>query len=269
MKPVYVRTDKNGTKIYHDYTCQRCSGLGASEAWKWTGMTCYECGGSGVSKARIIREYTPEYAAKLAAKRQARWEKQQAELKAKAERLNAEFLAEYFPEGKMYFPAMSDDKGWEMIDALKAAGVKVIGNQWYFTSRPEGIPVVEATPLEITELDYNGIRMFCFDMYRIIDAKIEALKPVSQYVGTVGEKITVTAVYEHCAYYDTQFGTTWVHTFLTADGDILVWKTSNSLMAIQVDDQVTLTGTVKEHSEYRGKKQTILTRCKVSHNYQK
>lgn len=264
MKPVYVRTDKNGTKIYHDYTCQRCSGRGASEAWRWTGMTCYECGGSGVSKARIVREYTPEYAAKLAAKREARWAKQQAELKAKAASLNEAFLAEYFPEGKMYFPAMSDDEGWAMIDTLKEAGVKVICNQWYFTTRPEGIPVVEATPEEITQTDYNGIREFCFDMYRIIDAKIEALKPVSQYVGTVGERITLSATYKRCSHYDTKFGTTFVHTLVTPEGNILVWKTSDNLPAINGDDAVTVTGTVKEHSEYRGDKQTVLTRCKIT-----
>ena len=28
MKPIYVRTDKNGTKIYHDWTCPRCGGAG-------------------------------------------------------------------------------------------------------------------------------------------------------------------------------------------------------------------------------------------------
>lgn len=31
MKKVYIRTDKNGTKIYHDYTCTRCGGAGYSE----------------------------------------------------------------------------------------------------------------------------------------------------------------------------------------------------------------------------------------------
>lgn len=44
---VYIRTDKNGTKIYHDYTCPRCGGAGR------------------VSKPQIIKEYTPEYRAKL------------------------------------------------------------------------------------------------------------------------------------------------------------------------------------------------------------
>lgn len=260
---VYVRTDKNGTKIYHDYTCQRCGGLGASEAWRFTGMTCYECGGSGVSRARVIKEYTPEYAVVLAAKRAARWKKQQAELKAKTEQLNAEFLAEYFPEGKIYFPAVSDEQGWKIIDDMKAAGVKTVNNHWYFTHRPEGIPVVEATPLEVTSLDWNGIREFDRGMWRVIDAKIKALKPESQYVGTIGEKICVTAVYDHEACYETKFGITHVHTFLTPEGNILVWKTSTYPNA-SCGDTVSIQGTVKEHSEYRGDKQTSLIRCKIT-----
>lgn len=44
---VYIRTDKNGTKIYHDYTCPRCGGAGGADQWIYTGWTCYECGGTG------------------------------------------------------------------------------------------------------------------------------------------------------------------------------------------------------------------------------
>ena len=260
---VYVRTDKNGTKIYHDYTCQRCGGLGASEAWKFTGMTCYECGGSGKSRARVIKEYTPEYAAKLEAKREARWAKQQAELKAKAEQLNAEFLAEYFPEGKMYFPAVSDKQGWKIIDDMKAAGVKVVNNQWYFTHRPESIPVVEANPSEITHTNHDGILDFDYGMWKVIEAKIEALKPVSEHIGTVGEKLTVTAVYKYTGSYENKFGKTYVHNFTTLDGNLLIWKTGTGYIKAEEGDVVEITATVKEHTEYKGKKQTSLLRCKI------
>lgn len=260
---VYVRTDKNGTKIYHDCTCQRCGGLGASESWKFTGMTCYECGGSGKSKTRIIKEYTPEYAAKLAEKREARWAKEQAARRAKAEQLNAEFLAEYFPEGKIYFPAVSDKQGWDIIDDMRAAGVKVINNQWYFTHRPENIPVVEATPNEVATTNWDGILQFDYAMWRVIDAKIKALEPVSQHVGTVGEKLTTTAIYKYTGSYETKFGMTYVHNFITLDGNLLVWKTGTGHIDFEDGAVVDLTATVKEHTEYKGKKQTSLIRCKL------
>lgn len=70
MKKVYIRTDKNGTKIYHDYTCTRCGGAGYSEEWRFTGMTCYKCGGTGKQDTpQVIKVYTPEYEAKLAEQR--------------------------------------------------------------------------------------------------------------------------------------------------------------------------------------------------------
>ena len=71
-KRVYIRTDKNGTKYFADYTCKRCGGQGGLPQWTYTGYTCYECGGTGVAaKPDIYKEYTPEYAAKLEERRNA------------------------------------------------------------------------------------------------------------------------------------------------------------------------------------------------------
>lgn len=265
-RTVYVKTDKNGTKIYHDYTCQRCGGLGASEAWKFTGMTCYECGGSGVSKARIIREYTPEYAAKLEEKRQARYEKRIAEARAKADSLNEQFLAEYFPEGKLYCLSLTDKDAWEVMSQLQEAGVQYINSVGYaFTKRPEGFATVEVTPGEITYLDKTtGIRYFSISAWDTIQKKIKASQPVSQYVGTVGEKLTVKAIYKYRASFESQFGTTYIHKFVTVDGNDLVWKTGVGYFGASEDDMVEITATIKEHSEYKGKKQTALLRCKIT-----
>jgi hypothetical protein len=83
-----IRVDRDGTKYYRGLvTCERCGGLGGSDKWAYTGWTCYECGGSGKVDG-TWKEYTPEYAAKLEAKRKAKfekWEKEHAEEIAKAE----------------------------------------------------------------------------------------------------------------------------------------------------------------------------------------
>ena len=69
----FIKTDKNGTKIYHDYTCPRCAGMGEAAKWINTGKTCYACGGSGVRvRPLVVKEYTDEYWAKLQARREAR-----------------------------------------------------------------------------------------------------------------------------------------------------------------------------------------------------
>lgn len=76
----YVKTDKNGTKIFYDWTCPRCGGAGESSMWLKTGCVCFRCGGSGLrNRPIIVKEYTDEYAAKLEARRVARLKKYEEE----------------------------------------------------------------------------------------------------------------------------------------------------------------------------------------------
>ena len=83
-----IRVDRNGTKYFEgDVPCSRCGGAGGADKWQFTGWTCYQCGGSGKEHGKW-KEYTPEYEAKLEAKRKARhekWEQEHAEEIAKAE----------------------------------------------------------------------------------------------------------------------------------------------------------------------------------------
>ena len=83
-----IRVDRNGTKYYEgDVPCSRCGGAGGADKWQFTGWTCYQCGGSGKEHGKW-KEYTPEYEAKLEARRKAKaekWEREHAEEIAKAE----------------------------------------------------------------------------------------------------------------------------------------------------------------------------------------
>ncbi len=83
-----IRIDKNGTKYFEGWvSCDRCGGAGEAEQWKYTGWNCYKCGGTGKIHGKW-KEYTPEYEAKLEARRKARaekWEREHAEEIAKAE----------------------------------------------------------------------------------------------------------------------------------------------------------------------------------------
>jgi nucleoid-associated protein YgaU len=85
-----IRVDRNGTKYYEGYVpCSRCGGAGGSDAWAYTGWTCYKCGGSG-KEWDSWKEYTPEYEAKLEARREARRQKYLEEHKAEIEAREAE-----------------------------------------------------------------------------------------------------------------------------------------------------------------------------------
>lgn len=82
MKATLIRTDRNGTKYFEGFrTCPRCGGEGGSAEWIYTGWTCYQCDGRGVVWSEWA-ERTPEYQAKLDARRAARNAARQAEIDA-------------------------------------------------------------------------------------------------------------------------------------------------------------------------------------------
>ena len=99
------------------------------------------------------------------------------------------------------------------------------------------------------------------------EERIKAEKAKSQYIGNVGDKVELKAVYKFSAWYETKafcgYGmqTNYIHTFKVGDNTV-VWKTTRGL-GLEEETEVTLKGTIKELNEYKEEKQTILTRCKV------
>ena len=84
----------------------------------------------------------------------------------------------------------------------------------------------------------------------------------SEWQGAVGDKKhevvgTVTGV----RLIEGDYGTTTLYTFTTAEGHIYKWFSSNSRGWVE-GDAVHIAGTIKAHDEFRGTKQTVLTRCK-------
>lgn len=84
----------------------------------------------------------------------------------------------------------------------------------------------------------------------------------SVYVGEVGDRVDVDVNTIECVTsWETQWGLTQVFKIVDVDGNVFTWKTSNW---VEVDKVNKIKGTVKNHTEYRGVKQTELTRCKVA-----
>lgn len=95
--------------------------------------------------------------------------------------------------------------------------------------------------------------------------ELEAGK-ASVFVGEVGDKIIIEAVKVRCiTSWETGFGyyptTTYMWEIIGKDGNVYIWKTSKELDTDA--DQITLKGSVKDHREFRGVKQTEVTRCRV------
>jgi hypothetical protein len=78
----------------------------------------------------------------------------------------------------------------------------------------------------------------------------------SNHVGTIGERAVFEGVVTNRIGYSTQFGYTEKVLLLTAEGNVLV---ANNLPG-EIGDTVRLKATVKEHTEFRGTRQTALAR---------
>lgn len=82
----------------------------------------------------------------------------------------------------------------------------------------------------------------------------------SHYMGNVGDRISVDLKdTKLITSWETVYGMTYLYKFLTNDGNVIVWFASRCIEG----DPRKITGTVKEHKDYDGEKQTVLTRCKV------
>ena len=90
----------------------------------------------------------------------------------------------------------------------------------------------------------------------------ERLAAESNYLGSVGEKISVNFVSgREVACCETQFGLLHIYEFKDANGNAVVWKSSSSK---DIPENGVVTGTVKAHEEYNGIKQTIILRAKIT-----
>lgn len=98
----------------------------------------------------------------------------------------------------------------------------------------------------------------------------------SEFIGTVGHRITVDiATVKLLNIYDGYYGSTRRYQIIDVHGNVLMWDASNSIWdTVCVEDSpngdvveglpLQLIGTIKKHDEFRGIKQTWLTRCRVT-----
>jgi len=87
----------------------------------------------------------------------------------------------------------------------------------------------------------------------------------SKHVGNVGDKLTnVSVTVLNTFVFNSAYnGTTYVYKMLTTEGNVLTWFASTTPGSVIEGQQVKITGRIKAHNEYKGVKETVLTRCKV------
>lgn len=90
-----------------------------------------------------------------------------------------------------------------------------------------------------------------------------ARRPESFHVGTVGERIPLLTVKcEKVFMSESNWGVTGIHKMTTEAGSDLTWFASGGRQ-MEEGETCHIAATVKEHGDYKGRKQTILTRVTI------
>lgn len=107
------------------------------------------------------------------------------------------------------------------------------------------------------------------EVQAVLNSKIPTEEDPSQYVGQVGERLDLAVTFKKRSTYEIPSYAGWgtdtvgINVFRDDAGNCFIWKSTSAFFNIAEGSQVRLRGTVKEHSDYKGTKQTILQRCKV------
>lgn len=123
---------------------------------------------------------------------------------------------------------------------------------------------------EWRDLGFIVSAVSCYNKAQERGAKRAAEKKAakkSSWVGTVGQRMQLNNLSVRLlTSWDGEFGYTYLYKFIDEQGNIFTWKTGKWVSdtdEIAEDLRVSLKGTIKNHSEYKGEKQTELTRCSI------
>lgn len=90
-------------------------------------------------------------------------------------------------------------------------------------------------------------------------------KRVNEHVGEIGKRRSFSATYAGASSYDNAYGTVYIGRFDTPEG-LLVYKGSSPFWSteLQPGAEIEFVATIKDHDDYRGTKQTLVQRVKLT-----
>lgn len=108
-----------------------------------------------------------------------------------------------------------------------------------------------------------------YEAYKKAQEELHKNEAVSNYVGEPGDRVEVNpSSIELITSRESEYGVSYLFKFKDANDNIFCWWSSswggNLIDKVEKDGTPTIKGTVKKHSEYKGVKQTELTRCRVT-----
>lgn len=274
-----VSVDEEAKKAIVESQCDRCGGSGMYIIPRVFQGTCFACGGAGTIRKRV-KAYTPdEYEKYLASQTRAKERKaeQRAAEVAKLEEESEANLrialeeAGYDVECPQIFVVIGENT-YAVKDELKELGCKYKPEFGWYCTHAVDVPVnygMVGIPFDkVCEWNPVAKKIFVKDGAKEIAdaAKNEAApKSNSEFIGDIKQRLRdMEVVYTNCRTIESYYGVSLVYTFKLGD-NVLTWFCSGKGIDpdIEVGETVLLTGTVKDHKEYNGVKQTYLNRCIV------
>lgn len=250
--------------------CWKCGGSGQ---YAWFGV-CFACGGFGYEQKEVKAYTVEEYIKYIAAQAKVKEKKQETEkirqqnLINNSEKNKKELLVKwgYDPENPLIWLIGGGDT-YTIKNQLKEQGCKFSQQLGWYSCKQLDLPI----GYSMVSINFNDVFTW-FPMTKrfeikenakeIADAALSTLYPKSnsEYIGNLKERIRdLEVVLTSIRDIDNRYGTSTIYTFKYNE-NVLVWITS-SCKDIQIGEHVLLTGTIKEYKEYKGTKQTILSRC--------
>ncbi len=273
----FDREDRNGTRYYTSHKCPKCGGTGYIDYYGYiAGGKCFRCGGSG-RHGQSHKVMTEAYAKKLEDRRIAKARKEAPEKNARY------FKKLGFSEDGTAYIVCGDT--FAIKEELKAAGARFHGDiGWHFAAPVEGYDLVKISVKDkfddgaaLFYENYDGtVSLACTaEVKRLIseikekhEAESKAAAGIANdYFGEIGQRVTVMVKFVRLGWFETHFSyygeTVFVYTFEDDAGHVFVWKTGTGFDGgIENGAELKIKATIKEHSEYDGIKQTVITRCK-------
>jgi len=241
-----VETNCAGKAIrYVPIPCDRCHVINGQRLWVMgtengrpyskTGFECWTCGNTGVRGTRKERLYTEAELAradKMAATRSAN--------KAEANRIALE---------RVEAERAVKDAGFRAENAQFIAKLSSLDGEFWDGFR-ESFLTRAVAPTE--------------RQIGLVEAEIakRAQNAASGHLGAVGDKLTMTVTVERIIVLESQFyGTNYITIARDEQGNIISYKGRTDIGS--AGDTLTIKATVKEHTVYKGVKQTVIQRPKV------
>lgn len=90
----------------------------------------------------------------------------------------------------------------------------------------------------------------------------KSIPDTSEWIGSVKDKVEVEVKIVSIRSFEGSFGPVHIYNMADPMGNNIVWKTTVRDLG-EENSTFKLRGTIKEHTMFRNKKQTVLTRCKI------